>query len=916
MYIDGYSKIVLKKAFYAVSFLIMLSSLQAANYYVSTAGNDSTGDGSFDNPWQTIQTGVKNIGPGDTLFIRGGVYHEEISMSSNLSGGTKDNPVFIKNYAEETPILDGATMLSGWEKAASAGQVHNNPNWQKLYILYLSSETPREDDLLLLENEEYLVIASTPDITTIIPENVMEYQPVKEETYNQTDYLIDSENLTQTNDYWNGAKINIWSHSANNLILERNVSDFDGDQHKIIFDETINPLGEGSNPDAYRIYNHPGCLDSPGEYYYEYDGEYKRYKIVLWPKNKENITQNIKLSDLSTGIYFSRPNCNYVTIEGLHIKNYSNGDGGISCKNWKTHTNVTVKKCVVHNIFGSAGIELSGGTHDIIRNCTISNVAGGFGITLSKAQYGLVEGNSIRKTERTSIYLSTSENCIISKNIAKETGNHGNGISAYLGSKDILIAHNQVFSSYFALTANNSTNIFVFSNFLGTSDSVAVKNHSEVYGDFSFINNTILGTNSISFYLTEYGDYTPYVANNIIHGAIGLPESQYRHNNLYTNLSYQQNRSDWFPVNGEAVNTECTLSMDFEKGEFAFSPTETVKGKGSDISDHLPTEIFPGYDFSVDMNGNPWAPTPSIGTYEYSQNSGQNEEPKEQVLVFKADFNNTSQDTHYDLLNMSDYNYTWLESSILMDGQDDAVCFISADASTLYGTVSLWIYPTNIDGTRYLFGHCTNDSSNPLYLYTKDGQLGLQIGDRTTENMATLTPNEWVNVILSWNSPDYNLYINGCHVACDTYSEFNEFASVAYIGNKDDQSISGFQGAVDEARLYAMAITDDQAWELYNSFTMNTTQAINIQLPLLDKQGNSVSYTAQVIGLPLRALFDLATQTFTWHPWHDQTGTYEILFQTESGQQKMTIDVEDVPKTDWYSEWLNNENTKTAIIEY
>ena len=77
-------------------------------YYVATTGNDSTGDGALTNPWRTIQYGVNRIAPGDTLFIREGVYNEALTIPANKSGSAASHTV-IAAYAGETPVISGSS---------------------------------------------------------------------------------------------------------------------------------------------------------------------------------------------------------------------------------------------------------------------------------------------------------------------------------------------------------------------------------------------------------------------------------------------------------------------------------------------------------------------------------------------------------------------------------------------------------------------------------------------------------------------------------------------------------------------------------------------------------------------------------------------------------------------------------------
>jgi hypothetical protein len=76
------------------------------NLFVSTTGNDSTGDGSIGNPWRTIQYGVNQLSAGDILNIRAGTYDEMVTASGSISG-TLDNYITIQGYNSENVTIDG-----------------------------------------------------------------------------------------------------------------------------------------------------------------------------------------------------------------------------------------------------------------------------------------------------------------------------------------------------------------------------------------------------------------------------------------------------------------------------------------------------------------------------------------------------------------------------------------------------------------------------------------------------------------------------------------------------------------------------------------------------------------------------------------------------------------------------------------
>jgi hypothetical protein len=76
---------------------------QAANYYVSVQG-DNNNPGTLERPFQTIHRGVDSSGPGDTVYVRAGTYHESISITQS---GTPGAMITLSGYPGERPLLDG-----------------------------------------------------------------------------------------------------------------------------------------------------------------------------------------------------------------------------------------------------------------------------------------------------------------------------------------------------------------------------------------------------------------------------------------------------------------------------------------------------------------------------------------------------------------------------------------------------------------------------------------------------------------------------------------------------------------------------------------------------------------------------------------------------------------------------------------
>jgi hypothetical protein len=71
------------------------------NYFSSTTGNDTTGDGSIGNPWLTITKALQQKGAetGAIINLRGGTYIENVNVAN--CHGISSNPITIRPHEEE-----------------------------------------------------------------------------------------------------------------------------------------------------------------------------------------------------------------------------------------------------------------------------------------------------------------------------------------------------------------------------------------------------------------------------------------------------------------------------------------------------------------------------------------------------------------------------------------------------------------------------------------------------------------------------------------------------------------------------------------------------------------------------------------------------------------------------------------------
>jgi hypothetical protein len=84
--------------------------------FVDPARGKDDAAGDEQSPWRTINHALKQLTAGDTLYLRGGVYREQVYCAV---AGTKDAPITIRAYPGELVILDGGLAEFLDEPAAS-----------------------------------------------------------------------------------------------------------------------------------------------------------------------------------------------------------------------------------------------------------------------------------------------------------------------------------------------------------------------------------------------------------------------------------------------------------------------------------------------------------------------------------------------------------------------------------------------------------------------------------------------------------------------------------------------------------------------------------------------------------------------------------------------------------------------------
>lgn len=119
----------------------------ASVYYVSPRGNDKA-PGTFSKPWRSFSRAMLSIKPGDTLYLKNGVYYQSLDIAVS---GTTSKPVIFKALHDGMAIVDGQ-----WTKRAL--RISNRSNLRIDGITFRHSGGGTNAHGLDISNSSHLVI--------------------------------------------------------------------------------------------------------------------------------------------------------------------------------------------------------------------------------------------------------------------------------------------------------------------------------------------------------------------------------------------------------------------------------------------------------------------------------------------------------------------------------------------------------------------------------------------------------------------------------------------------------------------------------------------------------------------------------------------------------------------------------------
>lgn len=133
---------------------ITVDKVSFNSIFVATTGNNTTGNGSYNKPYKTITYAISKATVGQTIYVRGGTYKENIVFNKS---GEEGKYIVLRNYPTETAIVDCTN------KTVEAVVDFNYNSYIKVIGLELCNLTQKTDavfGVLARGGESNLVIAN------------------------------------------------------------------------------------------------------------------------------------------------------------------------------------------------------------------------------------------------------------------------------------------------------------------------------------------------------------------------------------------------------------------------------------------------------------------------------------------------------------------------------------------------------------------------------------------------------------------------------------------------------------------------------------------------------------------------------------------------------------------------------------
>jgi hypothetical protein len=297
----------------ALGFLLAAAAGLGANDYVVAPHGADTNPGTADAPFRTLQKAAQVLKPGDSCYVRTGVYRETVTPARS---GTAEAPIVFRAFPGEKPVVSGADPVAGW--ALHKGKVH------KAAMPWTRNTADRKAGMdQVFVDGEMVAEARWPNIA-VNPAAITRDQlaraesgaivkPGSKEGEAATSRYVAKALKDFQADYWKGACIffmpgALWCGVTGDVTAS--TPDSVTFTYNWLSPETFYNTRE---KDFFFLWGKLEALDTPGEWYRDPSGV-----LYLWPPRGDDPGRHL-VEAKKRDLCFDLRGKAYVTIDGLGI---------------------------------------------------------------------------------------------------------------------------------------------------------------------------------------------------------------------------------------------------------------------------------------------------------------------------------------------------------------------------------------------------------------------------------------------------------------------------------------------------------------------------------------------------------------------------------------------------------------------
>lgn len=520
--------------------MVWVSESRADSYFVSPDGSDNN-SGTIEDPFATLKKASGVLQPGDTCFLRAGVYRGLLRPGQS---GRPGAPIVYTSYRNEKVVISGADLISGWKKQGS--EIYSAPMPWNL-----------SDGNQVFANGRMLNEASWPTAV----DNPL-FKPRRAEASGGSETTLTCGDIPGSEKNWEGAEL--WCAGGKAWICwTSEVTGFNPNTHTLTFDQARESWYTPEEGNLFVLRGVKYALDDPGEWFY--DSEAQRL-LLIPPKNARPEKLTIEAKRRMDAMNLSGRS--YIHIKGIDFR-----AGGIRTDKASSHIVLEnlrgryVSHSYTEDVSSESGVLIFGNHIDVIScdlgyssasvvtvkghdnrviNCKIHR--GGYsglwrGTVALSGRRNVFSHNTVRHAGRDLVNTHGLMESLVQYNDVSEAGWLTKDLGMFYGHNtdfaNTVFRYNHVHDNraehlsmgiYFDHLSNNA---IVHHNVVWNVGWDPIRFNNPSYCNLVF-NNTSWNTGDITtFDHADRGDlFANRFYNNVFNGPVELPEHVAVENNL------------------------------------------------------------------------------------------------------------------------------------------------------------------------------------------------------------------------------------------------------------------------------------------------------------------------------------------------------------------------------------------------